>query len=114
MYATLSELRHRVKILRPVFSEDGAGNLEETGESEVATVWAKVLPYAAKISDGYAEKVDEVNYRIAIRYWEDVEMTDILEWRGKRLSLSAPPYGMDGKCKYLILEARELVEDGKV
>ncbi len=112
MYVSLSELRHRIKIVRPIAEEDGAGNLIEQGRTGVATVWAKVLPYAAKISDGYAEKVDEVNYRVVIRYREDIETTDRLQWRGKTLIISAPPYPMDGGHKYLIMEAKELVEDG--
>ena len=112
MYVSLSELRQRIKILRPIAEEDAVGNLIEQGRSEVATVWAKVLPYAAKISDGYAEKVDEVSYRIVIRYREDIEVTDIIEWRDRRLIMSAPPYPMDGGRKYLVMEAKELVEDG--
>ena len=112
MYVSLSELRHRIKILRPITEEDAVGNLIEQGRSEVATVWAKVLPYAAKISDGYAEKVDEVSYRIVIRYREDIAVTDIIEWRDKTLIMSAPPYPMDGDRKYLVMEAKELVEDG--
>ena len=112
MYVRLSELRQRVKILRPIAEEDTVGNLIEQGRMEVATVWAKILPYAAKISDGYAEKVDEVSYRIIIRYRDDIEVTDIIEWRDKTLIMSAPPYPLDGGRKYLILEAKELVEDG--
>ena len=112
MYVSLSELKQRIKILRPVAEEDGAGNLIEQGRTEVAAVWAKVLPYAAKISDGYAEKVDEVSYRIVIRYREDIAVTDIIEWRDKMLIMSAPPYPMDGGRKYLVMEAKELVEDG--
>ncbi len=61
MYVSLRELRQRIKILRPVTEEDEVGNLIEHGRTEIATVWAKVQPYAAKISDGYAEKVDEVS-----------------------------------------------------
>ena len=112
MYVHLNELKQRVIILRPTVEEDEVGNLIEQGRSEVATVWAKVLPYAAKISDGYAEKVDEVNYRVVIHYREDIETTDLLQWRGKTLIISAPPYPMDGGRKYLVMEAKELVEDG--
>lgn len=112
MYVSLSELRQRVKILRPIAEEDAVGNLIEQGKTEVATVWAKVLPYATKISDGYAEKVDEVSYRIVIRYREDIAVTDIIEWRDKTLIMSAPPYPMDGGRKYLVMEVKELVEDG--
>ncbi|MBO6292324.1 MAG: head-tail adaptor protein [Selenomonas sp.] len=112
MYVSLSELRHRVKILRPITTVDEEGNLIEDGWTVIGVVWAKVLPYAARISNGYAEKVEEVNYRVVIRYREDIQMTDILEWRGKALAMSAPPYPLDGLRKYLVMEARELVEDG--
>lgn len=112
MNVHLSELKHRVKILRPLATEDEVGNLIEQGRSEVATVWAMVLPYAAKISDGYAEKVDEVTYRVVIRYREDIQVADILAWRGKQLVMSAPPYALGGGRKYLVMEAKELVEDG--
>lgn len=111
MYVSISELRHRITIQRPITEPDGEGNLVEQDQRLLFTLWAKVLPYAAKISDGYAEKVEEVNYRIAIRYREDIEVTDIILWQGKTLVQTAPPYGMDGKHKYLIMEARELVED---
>ncbi len=111
MYVSLNELKQRITILRPVTEQDGEGNLVERDRTEVATVWAKVLPYAAKISDGYAEEVKEVDYRIAIRYRADIKVTDIIRWQGKTLQQTAPPYGKDGKHQWLILECRELVED---
>ena len=112
MYVHLNELRHRITIQRPVYIVDDMGNLIQQGLDDVCTVWAKVLPYAAKISDGYAEKMDEVSYRIAIRYRADIEVTDTILWQGKKLILSAPPYPLDGLRNYLVMEARELVEDG--
>lgn len=112
MYVHLNELRQRITIQRPVTEVDDMGNLIQQGTEEVCTVWAKVLPYAGKISDGYAEKVDEVSYRIAIRYRADIEVTDTILWQGKQLVMSAPPYPMDGLRKYLIMETKELVEDG--
>lgn len=112
MHVSLSELRQRIKIMRPITEEDEVGNLIEQGRTEVATVWAMVVPYAAKISDGYAEKVDEVTYRVVIRYREDIQVTNILQWRSKTLIMSAPPYALNGGRKYLAMEAKELVEDG--
>ena len=112
MFVSVSELRHRITFLRPTSTVDNEGNLIEESQQTLFTLWAKVLPYAAKISNGYAEKVEEINYRIAIRYREDIEVTDLISWRGKTLIQTAPPYGMDGKRKYLILEAKEFVEDG--
>ena len=111
MYVSLNELKQRITILDPVTEQDAAGNLVEQDRTEVATVWAKVLPYASKISDGYAEEVKEVDYRIAIRYRTDIKVTDIICWQGKTLQQTAPPYGKDGRCQWLILECRGLVED---
>lgn len=112
MHVSINELRQRITIQRPVSEVDDMGNLIQQRTKEVCTVWAKVLPYAAKISDGYAEKVDEVSYRIAIRYRADIEVTDTILWQDKRLVLNAPPYPLDGLRKYLIMETKELVEDG--
>ena len=111
MYVSLNELKQRITILDPVTEQDAAGNLVEQDRTEVATVWAKVLPYASKISDGYAEEVKEVDYRIAIRYRTDIKVMDIIRWQGKTLRQTAPPYGKDGRRQWLILECRELVED---
>ena len=112
MYVSLNELRHRVKILRPITEEDGAVNLIRTDEEEVSVVWAKVLPYAAKISDGYMEKVDEVKYRIVIRWRDDVEVTDEIAWRSHRFIQTAPAYDLRSNRQYLVFEVREDVEDG--
>ncbi len=112
MYVSIGELRHRVTVERAVTSIDDAGNLITSEWQPVFTVWAKVLPYSATIQDGTTEQAPEVGYRIALRYRTDIRTTDRLRWQGKTLLLVAPPYGKDGKREYLILEAKELVEDG--
>ena len=112
MRVSMSELRHRITFLRPVTDTDDEGNILAQTTQEVGKAWALVLPFAAKISDGYAEKVQEVDYRIVIRYRADVHVTDIVEWEGKRLTPVAPPYPLGGKKRWLVLECRELVEDG--
>ena len=112
MDVSMSELRHRITFLRPVTDTDDEGNILTQTTQEIAKAWALVLPFAAKISDGYAEKVQEVDYRIVIRYRMDVRVTDIVQWNGKRLIPIAPPYPLGGKKQWLVLECRELVEDG--
>ena len=112
MRVSMSELRHRISILRPVTDTDDEGNILSSSVQEIGKAWALVLPFAAKISDGYAEKVQEVDYRIVIRYRTDVRVTDIVVWNGKRLTLVAPPSPLGGKKRWLVLECRELVEDG--
>ena len=67
MYVNIGELRHRITVLRPRDAPDEAGNLVEQSRTPYCTCWAKVLPFAAKISDGYAEQVKEVEYRVVVR-----------------------------------------------
>ena len=112
MRVSMSELRHRISILHPVTDTDDEGNILAQTTQEVGKTWALVLPFAAKISDGYAEKVQEVDYRIVIRYRADVRVTDRIRWNGKMLTLIAPPYPLGGKKRWLVIECRELVEDG--
>ena len=112
MRVSMSELRHRISILRPITETDDEGNILSSSMQEIAKPWALVLPFAAKISDGYAEKVQEVDYRIVIRYRADVRVTDRIRWGDKTLTPIAPPYSLSGKKRWLVLECRELVEDG--
>ena len=108
----MSELRHRITILRPVMDTDDEGNILSSSEQEVSKAWAIVLSFAAKIWDGYAEKVQEVDYRIVIRSRADVRVTDRIRWGDKTLTPIAPPYPLNRKKRWLVLECRELVEDG--
>lgn len=112
MRVSMSELRHRISIMRPVTETDDEGNILAQTTQEVGKAWALVLPFAAKISDGYAEKVQEVDYRIVIRYRMDVRVTDRIRWGNKTLTPIAPPYPLGGKKRWLVIECRELVEDG--
>ena len=112
MRVSMSELRHRISILRPVMGTDDEGNILSSSVQELPKAWALVLPFAAKISDGYAEKVQEVDYRIVICYRTDVRVTDRIHWDDKTLIPIAPPYPLGGKKRWLVLECRELVEDG--
>ena len=112
MRVSMSELRYRISIMRPVTETDDEGNILAQTTQEVGKAWVLVLPFAAKISDGYAEKVQEVDYRIVIRYRADVRVTDRIRWGDKTLTPIAPPYPLGGKKRWLVIECRELVEDG--
>ena len=112
MQVSMSELRHRISILRAVTDTDDEGNILAQTTQEISKAWALVLPFAAKISDGYAEKVQEVDYRIVIRYRADVRVTDRICWGDKTLTPIAPPYPLGGKKQWLVMECREVVEDG--
>ena len=112
MRVSMSELRHRITILRPVMDTDDEGNILSSSVQAFAQAWALVLPFAAKISDGYAEKVQEVDHRVVIRYRADVRVTDRIRWGNKTLTPTAPPYPLGGKKRWLVIECRELVEYG--
>ena len=112
MRVSMSELRHRITILRPITETDDEGNILSSSMQELSKAWALVLPFAAKILDGYAEKVREVDYRIVIRYRADVRVTDRIRWGDKTLTPISPPYPLGGKKWWLVMECRELVEDG--
>ncbi|MBF1706646.1 MAG: phage head closure protein, partial [Selenomonas sp.] len=102
MRMSMSELRHRITILRPVSETDDEGNILSSSVQEISKAWALVLPFAAKISDGYAEKVQEVDYRIVIRYRTDARVTDRIRWGDKTLTPIAPPYPLGGKKRWLV------------
>ena len=104
MRVSMSELRHHITILRPVTDTDDEGNILSSSEQEVSKAWALVLPFAVKISDGYAEKVQEVDYRIVIRYRMDIRVTDRIRWGDKMLTPITPPYPLGGKKRWLVLE----------
>ena len=97
MRVSMSELRHRISILRSVTETDDEGNILSSSVQEIAKAWALVLPFAAKISDGYAEKVQEVDYRIVIRYRADVRVTDRIRWGDKTLTPIARPICLAGR-----------------
>ena len=53
-----------------------------------------------------------MDYRIVVRYRADVRVTDRIRWGDKTLTPIAPPYPLGGKKWWLVMECRELVEDG--
>jgi len=112
MYCKTAEMQNRITIKRPVTVTDSEGNIIEESSSDVIDVWAKILPSASKNSDGYLEKVQEIIYRIVVRANVDIKVTDKILWKDKIFEITAPPYQLEGKKRFLIVEARELVENG--
>ena len=88
------------------------GNILGQTTQEVGKAWALVLPFAAKISEGYAKKVRGVDSRIVIRYCMAGRVPNRIRWGDKTLTPIARPYPLGGKKRWLVIECRELVEDG--
>ena len=107
------DLHERVRIVYHNKTRNERGDVVDDGdEIERCEVWAKVLPASSRRVDGYEAKVNEVLYRIVVRYRTDILATDEIVWNGKRLQLTAPPYDAESRRIWTVLDCREMVEDG--
>lgn len=103
-------MQNRITIQRPITHIDSEGNIIEDSSPDLQTVWAKILPSKAKNADGNLEKVQEIIYYIIVRFSVIVRVTDKILWNGKTLEIIAPPYMLEGKRRFWVIETRELVE----
>ena len=111
MQTSIDDLRERVDIMRAVKTRDAYGNVIRGAPAVVASCWAKVLPSGAVIRDGYSETVNQINYRVVVRYRSDIKPTDTIKWRDKTLIMTAPPYDAESRHVWTVLECKELIED---
>ena len=112
MQTSIDDLRERVTITRRTKSRDAYGNIIRGAPAVVAECWAKVLASGAVIKSGYSETVNQINYRVIVRYRGDIKPTDRITWRGKTLIMTAPPYDAESRRVWTVMECKELVEDG--
>ena len=113
MGVTIDDLHERIEIQYREKSRDLDGNIVDGEIHTRAAVWAKVIPVAARIGERPQETENIVTYRVTIRHREDIEPTDEILWRGKRLELASPPYDVESRRMWTIFECRELVENGE-
>ena len=111
MNTSIDDLHERIDIMRATQTRDAYGNVIRGAPAVVASCWAKVLPSGSLIRDGYSETVNQVNYRIVVRYRTDIKPTDTVSWRGKILTMTAPPYDAESRHVWTVLECKELIED---
>ncbi len=83
-------MRERPKILRKTVVPDGAGG-EVEDWSEIAEVWARVLPKSAdeKVEAGQVASVEV--YEVTVRVGVDIGTHDRLQWKGKVCTIQAAP-----------------------
>ena len=110
MSVTIDDLRERIGIQYRDKTRDIDGNIVDGEIHTRATVWAKVIPVTARIGEQSEETKNEIIYRVTIRHREDIETTDEISWRGKRLEIIAPPYDVESRRMWTAFECRELVE----
>ncbi len=111
MNTTLDDLHERITIRYCDKDRDNDGNIVDAEIHTRATVWAKVIPIAARIGEGSQETENMVTYRITIRYREDIEPTDEILWRDRRMEIISPPYDVESRRIWTMMECREMVEN---
>lgn len=110
MSVTIDDLHERIEIFYRDKTRDIEGNIVDGEIHTRATVWAKIIPVTARIGEQSGETGNEVRYRVTVRYRNDIEPTDEILWRGRRLVLASPPYDVESRRMWTAFECRELVE----
>lgn len=111
MRTTIDDLAERIEIKYAATTQDAAGNIIKGTETSRGACWAKVLPLSAKNAEAYNETEKAVHYRVVVRHRTDVQTTDVLLWRGKRLHLTAPAYDAESRKIWTVIDCKELVEN---
>lgn len=109
---TIDDLTERIKIISFVNFRNVQGDILASEERVRGEMWAKVLPLSNPISDGGIERKSEIHYRVVVRYRDDILPDDLLEWRGKRLRITATPYDAESRKIWTVLDCVEVVQDG--
>ena len=110
---SVDDLTERISIFYQKTRVNERGDIIEVETDKRCEVWAKVLPISSRrFDDESLEAVNEISYRITVRYRNDILPDDFLKWRNKTLKQTAPPYDAESKKIWLILTCAEVLEDG--
>lgn len=113
MKTSMDDLTERIRIVYKDRSRDACGNIVTGAETLRCEVWAKVYPYGANITLAGVERVNQVDYRVVVRYRTDILPTDEMLWRGKRLKLIKPAYDAESAHTWTVMECREVIADAE-
>ena len=112
---TIDDLAERISIVCQKARRNGRGDILGTEDVTRCTIWAKVLPLSARrLLDDSIEAVNELSYRVTIRYRADIAPDDIVIWRSKRLQQTAPPYDAESHKIWTVLECVEMKADERI
>lgn len=75
MLLEAGKLRHRIKIERPVITQDQNNGAPITTWTELATVWGQISPMSARDLIASQAEASKVMGRITIRYRADIDET---------------------------------------
>ena len=111
---TIDDISERIKIIYYEKKRNKRGDIVKGDEKIRCEVYAKIYPYMSKSTDGRElELTNEINYRVTIRYREDIKPDDEIIWGQRRLKMLNPAYDVENRRIYLTMECRELLADGK-
>lgn len=103
------ELRQRVTIMDPDSTKKNEAGEVIPGYKEVATVWAKVIPIRGREYLEAKKIKPELQYRVTIRYRNDIHPAMALIWGKKELKIEAA-IDIAGRHAFLELACTEEVE----
>lgn len=109
---SINDLTERISIVYHTTIRDNRGNTVDVAEKVRCMVWAKVYPYGARILEGGVERMNQVDYRVIVRYRTDILPDDEVLWRGKRLRMIKPAYDAESARTWTVLECQEVLVDG--
>lgn len=112
MRTTIDDLTERIQFLSYVNYRNEQGDILRTEESVRFEVWAKVLPVSAPLLIDGAERRAQVQYRVIVRYRDDIMPDDVLLWGGRRLKVSSTPYDVESRRTWTAFDCVEAVQDG--
>jgi len=99
------ELRTELVLEQATPTPDGAGGFEETW-TEIATVFAKLVPLAARDRFGAGQTIEEVTHRVLIRARPDVA-SGMRFISGDRTFMILAVHDPDETGRYLSCRTRE-------
>ena len=103
------DLKKRIKITKAVQKKDARGNVlyDYPGTNDVSC-WASIEPYGSTIIHGEAQKVNEVQYRVTIRY-RALSLKDKIQYQGRTFQQSIPAVDINMQHQWLELTCAEVI-----
>ncbi len=107
-----SALRHRITLQRRTGVQSPATGAMEYHWTDVATLWAQVVPVSVREFIAAQAVRNEITTRMVIRWREDIRDRDRVLFRGKLYSIEGILPDPDSGREYLTLACSEGVKDG--
>ena len=105
------ELNKRVTIQKAVKVDNarGVNRYDYPADKEIHGVCASIESYGAFIKDGVAEKISELEFRITIRYRENLNLHDRIVYQGRVFEQIVSAKDINEQHRFLQLTCREKV-----